>query len=147
MLSLKRDCGKYLLEKRSIFTALQRNVNKENNMAEQHLIDMLCMSGFDREDEWGFRALEPSRCCISSIALVLLKTGIVHQPASSGEKQVTVDYSQMATAQKLLLFWRKPARKCWWDGIEVELTRPGEDFPRTIKLWARRVWTLELSLV
>jgi hypothetical protein len=43
MLELKRDCGKYLLEKRSIFTALQRNVNKENNIAEQHLIDMLCM--------------------------------------------------------------------------------------------------------
>jgi hypothetical protein len=66
-------------------------------------------SGFDREDEWGFRALEPSRCCISSIALVLLKTGIVHHPAASGEKQVTIDYNQMATAQKLLLFWRKPA--------------------------------------
>ena len=43
MLDLKRECGKYLLEKRSIFTALQRNVNKENNIAEQHLIDMLCM--------------------------------------------------------------------------------------------------------
>jgi hypothetical protein len=43
MLNLKRECGKYLLEKRSIFTALQRNVNKENNIAEQHLIDMLCM--------------------------------------------------------------------------------------------------------
>ncbi|KAN0133508.1 hypothetical protein V8E53_008676 [Lactarius tabidus] len=146
MLELKRDCGKYLLEKRSIFTALQRNVNKENNIAEQHLIDMLCMSGFDREDEWGFRALEPSRCCISSIALVLLKTGI-HHPATSGEKQVTIDYNQMTTAQKLLLFWRKPARKCWWDGIEVELNQAGEDTPRSIKLWARRVWTLELSLV
>jgi len=147
MLDLKRDCGKYLLEKRSIFTALQRNVNKENNIAEQHLIDMLCMSGFDREDEWGFRALEPSRCCISSIALVLLKTGILHHPATSGEKQVTIDYNQMTTAQKLLLFWRKPARKCWWDGIEVELKQAGEDTPRIIKLWARRVWTLELSLV
>ena len=64
-------------------------------------------SGFDREDEWGFRALEPSRCCISSIALVLLKTGIQHHP--NGEKPVEVDYPQMATAQKLLLFWRKPA--------------------------------------
>jgi hypothetical protein len=41
--------------------------------------------------------------------LVLLKTGIVHHPAASGEKQVTIDYNQMATAQKLLLFWRKPA--------------------------------------
>lgn len=40
---LKRECGQRLLEKRNIFTALQRNVNKENNMAEQHLIDMLCV--------------------------------------------------------------------------------------------------------
>lgn len=40
---LKRDCGKALLDRKQIFTALQRNVNKENNLAEQHLIDMLCM--------------------------------------------------------------------------------------------------------
>lgn len=123
-MDIKRECGKLLVDKRNIFTALQRNVNKENNVAEQHLIDMLCMrcvldicgegnrlmhvcSGFDRDDEWGFRALEPSRCCISSIALVLLKTGITHNPG--GERPVTVDFNQMATAQKLLLFWRKPA--------------------------------------
>lgn len=43
LLDLKRKCGNYLLHKRNIFTALQRNVNKENNIAEQHLIDMLCM--------------------------------------------------------------------------------------------------------
>jgi hypothetical protein len=43
MISLKRRSGDYLIEKRNIFTALQRNVNKENNVAEQHLIDMLCM--------------------------------------------------------------------------------------------------------
>ncbi|KAH9940020.1 phosphatase activator [Epithele typhae] len=146
LLDLKKASGRYLLHKRNIFTALQRNVNKENNLAEQHLIDMLCMSGFDREDEWGYRAMEPSRCCISSIALVLLKTGIVHSSNAAGERQVTVDYNQMATAQKLLLFWRKPARKCWWDGIEVDVAEPGEQ-ARIIKLWARRVWTLELSLV
>ncbi|KAI0773095.1 hypothetical protein BD413DRAFT_539127 [Trametes elegans] len=146
LLDLKRKCGDYLLHKRNIFTALQRNVNKENNLAEQHLIDMLCMSGFDRDDEWGYRAMEPSRCCISSIALVLLKTGILHTTSPTGERQVTVDYNQMATAQKLLLFWRKPARKCWWDGIEVDLAEAGEP-ERIIKLWARRVWTLELSLV
>jgi hypothetical protein len=40
---LKRACGQQLAERRAIFTALQRNVNKENNQAEQHLIDMLCM--------------------------------------------------------------------------------------------------------
>jgi hypothetical protein len=143
MLDVKRRCGDYLMDKRQIFTALQRNVNKENNVAEQHLIDMLCMSGFDRADQWGFRALEPSRCCISSIALVLLKTGIVH----SADTPAWVDYNQMATAQKLLLFWRKPARKCWWDGIEIELPAKDSQPTQAVKLWARRVWTLELSLV
>ena len=43
LLEVKKQCGQRLLEKKSIFTALQRNVNKENNVAEQHLIDMLCM--------------------------------------------------------------------------------------------------------
>lgn len=83
----------------------------------------LC-SGFDREDEWGYRAMEPSRCCISSIALVLLKTGIVHSTSPSGERHVTVDYNQMATAQKLLLFWRKPAvrRDPLWPLFETNLT-------------------------
>ncbi|EGN93761.1 hypothetical protein SERLA73DRAFT_189526 [Serpula lacrymans var. lacrymans S7.3] len=147
LLEIKRRCGKNIMEKRNIFTALQRNVHKENNIAEQHLIDMLCMSGFNRDDEWGFRAIEPSRCCISSIALVLLKTGIIHHPAGpNGERPVTIDYNQMATAQKLLLFWRKPARKCWWDGLEVDVTQTGEP-AQNVKLWARRVWTLELSLV
>jgi len=146
LLDLKRQCGLKLLEKRNIFTALQRNVNKENNMAEQHLIDMLCVSGFDRDDTWGFRAVEPNRCCLSSIALVQLKTGITHEtPTEATPTGVVVDQSQMTTAQKLLLFWRKPARKCWWDGIEVDLGTAAA--PRVVKLWARRVWTLELSLI
>lgn len=78
---------------------------------------------------------------------------------------MNVDYNQMATAQKLLLFWRKPAvrsfrfrleehiidsfnlqRKCWWDGVEVDLADTGKP-SQLVKLWARRVWTLELSLV
>ena len=145
MLDVKRRSGDYLMDKRNIFTALQRNVNKENNVAEQHLIDMLCMSGFDREDEWGFRALEPSRCCISSIALVLLKTGIIHHP--NAERPVEIDAHQMASAQKLRLVWRKPARKCWWDGLDVELPEVDGKPAMSVKLWARRVWTLELSLV
>ncbi|KWU46710.1 hypothetical protein RHOSPDRAFT_14697 [Rhodotorula sp. JG-1b] len=123
---LKIDCGNALLEHRSIFTALQRNVSRDNNVAEQHLIDMLCMSGFEREDTWGYRALEPNRSCIASIALV--------------------DAQQLATAQKLLLFWRKPARKCWWDATDVVL-HPGTPKEQSLKVWARRVWTLELSLI
>lgn len=41
---LKKEAGQHLLARKSIFTALQRNVNREKNVAEQHLIDMLCMS-------------------------------------------------------------------------------------------------------
>ena len=93
--NVKTLCGTHLLEQRKIFTALQRNINKENNVAEQHLIDMLCVSGFSRDDEWGYRDIEPKKTSIVSIALVMLKT------TGSG--------NQMATAQKLLLFWRKPA--------------------------------------
>ncbi|KZO97298.1 hypothetical protein CALVIDRAFT_82973 [Calocera viscosa TUFC12733] len=147
LLELKRECGRQLLEKKNVFTALQRNVNKENNIAEQHLIDMLCMSGFDRDDTWGYRALEPARSCISSIALVLLKTGITHPPVGAANGQVTIDHAQMATAQKLLLFWRKPARKCWWDGIDLDLPPIAGAPARKVRLWSRRVWTLELSLV
>ncbi|KAG0259274.1 hypothetical protein BG011_002739 [Mortierella polycephala] len=127
----KTQCGTHLLEQRKIFTALQRNINKENNVAEQHLIDMLCVSGFSRDDEWGYRDIEPKKTSIVSIALVMLKT------TGSG--------NQMATAQKLLLFWRKPARKCWWDGVEIELDQDDHKLP--IRLWARRTWTLELVLV
>ena len=44
-------------------------------------------------------------------------------------------------AQKLLLFWRKPARRCWWEGVELEDV---EGVPGTLKVWIRRVWTLEM---
>jgi hypothetical protein len=145
-------------------------------------------SGFSRDDEWGYRALEPSRCCISSISLVLLNTGIEHggsrdvsnaaesdsdsdeenlkAKTTTGDAKVTLDEQQMNTAQKLLLFWRKPAvrafetclwslsltlrpqRKCWWDGVEVDIPVGGDSKEHAkIKVWARRVWTLELSLV
>lgn len=67
--------------------------------------------------------MEPNRCCITSIALVPLKTGI-SQPAVSSDPEtahhidtsngytppeINVNSTQLATAQKLLLFWRKPA--------------------------------------
>lgn len=117
--SVKRECGRHLLERRSIFTALQRNVAREGNAAEQHLIDMLCMSGFHRDDEWGYRAVEPGRCCITSIALVLLKTGISHPPRHGDSAMtdlpspggtrpgVTVNAAQLATASKLLRAWKR----------------------------------------
>jgi len=44
-------------------------------------------------------------------------------------------------AQKLLLFWRKPARRCWWEGIELDDVEGVEGI---VKVWIRRVWTLEM---
>ncbi|KAK4512779.1 uncharacterized protein ATC70_003485 [Mucor velutinosus] len=124
---VKLAAGEYLKRHDQVFAALQKNIARENNVAEQHLIDMLCDAGFTREDSWGHRELEPSKTCIISMSLVLLKT--------------TGPDNHMATAQKLLLFWRKPARKCWWDGNTVEING------QSVRLWARRTWTLELVLI
>lgn len=44
-------------------------------------------------------------------------------------------------AQKLLLFWRKPARRCWWEGVELDGV---EGVEGKLKVWIRRVWTLEM---
>jgi hypothetical protein len=69
----------------------------------------------------------------------------------------------MTTAQKLLLFWRKPAvgplpllvfevsymivNSESAGGTALKLTWELPEAPKIVKLWARRVWTLELSLV
>ncbi|CAO3653633.1 unnamed protein product [Cunninghamella echinulata] len=127
MTTLKVQCGQHLRQHDEIFAALQKSIARENNVAEQHLIDMLCDAGFSRDDRWGHRALEPMKTCIISMGLVLLRT--------------TGPDNHMATAQKLLLFWRKPARKCWWDGNTVDIQG------QSVRLWARRTWTLELALV
>lgn len=44
-------------------------------------------------------------------------------------------------AQKLLLFWRKPARRCWWEGVDLDNV---EGVEGQVKVWIRRVWTLEM---
>ncbi len=49
-------------------------------------------------------------------------------------------------AQKLLLFWRKPARRCWWEGVELEGVE-GLAEGTKLKVWIRRVWTLEMSVI
>ncbi|KAI9264443.1 hypothetical protein BY458DRAFT_534310 [Sporodiniella umbellata] len=120
----KRAAGNYLKADNQVFAALEKNVGKANNVAEQHLIDMLCQAGFSRDNSWAYRELEPTKAFINSMSLVALK--------SPGPDH---------TAQKLLLFWKKPARKCWWDKSKIQLH--GQE----ILLWARRTWTLELIMI
>ncbi|KAJ9074653.1 hypothetical protein DSO57_1004110 [Entomophthora muscae] len=127
---LKVACGQHLLKSSKIFDAFERNIHGGNNQAERQLVDMLCLSGFNRGDEWGYRCIEPIRATLVSISLVSLDAS--DQAIQSG------------VTQKLLLFWRKPARKCWWDIENVIL----DGTPNTpVKLWSRRIWTLELALI
>jgi hypothetical protein len=90
-------------------------------------------SGFDRADIWGHRAAEPNKAVVCSIALARLRTDIRGESAPNN--------NAVGMAQKLLLFWRKPARRCWWEGVELEDV---EGVPGTLKVWIRRVWTLEM---
>lgn len=235
MIAIKKECGKRLVDRNEIFNGLRNG--SRSGTAEQHLIDMLCSSGFDSDERWGFRALEPNKTVISSLSLVRLehtlqdeaatktggvevddmKTGDIENssvvtevpksesveavepvvtnddnksppevdqkieaidtlhPVESNQTQSAIpkpppsrevpaheeehqDQHQqheqpqsvqsseidMSRTHKLLLFWRKPARKCWWDIVFLE-DIPNVEGP--VKVHLRSVWTLELSVI
>ncbi|KAJ1921674.1 hypothetical protein H4219_000406 [Mycoemilia scoparia] len=158
----KSRSGKYLVHQRKIFEPLESSMYKniakaekaaaeaaanssmnssmESNVqwlqqnagaVEQQLIEMLCVSGFTRDAQWGCRIVEPNRNSLTSLSMVRLR-----EP----ETQV-----QSVANQKLLLFYKKPARKCWWDGNDVNLGT--ESKPIMTKIWCRRIWTLELIMI
>lgn len=148
--------------------------------AEKHLFEMLCSSGFQPLSVWGNRNLEPSKCTILSLLLVKLRNQEEETPPESPGLQPvasnasTKSRSRLAaiassTARaasrslsrkketnnnsKLLLFWRKPARKCWWSNeiMDIELNdTPIDNYTDSVmkvKVHMRRVWTLELSVI
>ncbi len=90
--------------------------------------------GFNNDDRWGHRAGEPNKAVICSLALARLRTDIKGSETLASNNAVGM-------AQKLLLFWRKPARRCWWEGIELENV---DGIEGKLKVWIRRVWTLEM---
>ena len=89
--------------------------------------------GFNHDDRWGHRAGEPNKAVICSIALARLRTDVKGNDLTNN--------AVLGMAQKLLLFWRKPARRCWWEGIELDDV---EGVEGKLKVWIRRVWTLEM---
>ena len=97
---------------------------------------LLCR-GFYHDDTWGHRASEPQKAVICSLALARLRTDIKGNDSISNN-------SAVGMAQKLLLFWRKPARRCWWEGVELPKIDGVEG---KVKVWIRRVWTLEMVCV
>ena len=132
MIEVKRAAGRALLKQDGIFSGLRRS--EETGTTEQHLIEMLTAGGFNNEDRWGHRAGEPNKAVICSLALARLRTDIKGSETLANNNAVGM-------AQKLLLFWRKPARRCWWEGVELDQV---EGVEGKLKVWIRRVWTLEM---
>lgn len=134
MMQVKRAAGKALLQQDGIFSGLRKS--EEPGTTEQHLIEMLTAGGFNHDDRWGHRAGEPNKAVICSIALARLRTDIKGNDLANS--------NAVGMAQKLLLFWRKPARRCWWEGVELDNV---EGVQGKLKVWIRRVWTLEMSVI
>lgn len=280
MAQVKAAAGSYLTSKSSIFQGLyssnrlKKQKDGKNNSsakeralgpAEQHLLDMLCSSGFAKDSRWENRTQEPGKTVISSLSLCrivnetteefrqkyhtarakweqevkaaqettitpvgssislnsLSQTGSRGNQALSPTKSASQTSlashtrpvpekrksrlstladnvrSRSSSAQrsssktrhpdpprlydlvprpdinpKLLLFWRKPARKCWWGeekiNLEVQVYGSWANDKKTptlslrtpkdpqdglnkisipVRLHIRRVWTLELSAV
>ncbi|KAL8754849.1 MAG: hypothetical protein Q9184_004993 [Pyrenodesmia sp. 2 TL-2023] len=132
MIEVKRAAGRALLKQDGIFSGLRKS--EEAGTTEQHLIEMLTAGGFYNDDRWGHRASEPNKAVICSLALARLRTDIKGNDLANS--------SAVGMAQKLLLFWRKPARRCWWEGVELDNV---EGVEGKLKVWIRRVWTLEMK--
>ncbi|KAI1758052.1 stress response protein Whi2 [Xylaria castorea] len=133
MMDVKRAASRALLQQDGIFSGLKRS--DEPGTTEAHLIEMLTAGGFNHDDQWGHRAGEPNKAVVCSLALARLRSDIRGNEMGS---------NAVGMAQKLLLFWRKPARRCWWEGVELNNVE-GVDGP--LKVWIRRVWTLEMSVI
>ncbi|ESA42125.1 hypothetical protein GE21DRAFT_8714 [Neurospora crassa] len=135
MMEIKRAAARALLKQDGIFSGLKKS--DEPGTTEAHLIEMLTAGGFNHDDRWGHRAGEPNKAVICSLALARLRSDIKGNEMGS---------NAVGMAQKLLLFWRKPARRCWWEGVELEGVE-GLEPGTKLKVWIRRVWTLEMSVI
>lgn len=133
MIEVKRAAARSLVGQGGIFSGLKRS--DEPGTTEAHLIEMLTAGGFNHDDSWGHRAGEPNKAVICSLALARLRSDIRGNEMGS---------AAVGMAQKLLLFWRKPARRCWWEGVELENV---DGVDGKLKVWIRRVWTLEMSVI
>ncbi|SGZ55470.1 CIC11C00000001389 [Sungouiella intermedia] len=185
---LKIEVGTQIGSHKLVFSGLgydltlSPTVEQKLGPAEQHLFDMLCTSGFERDLLWGSRSMEPDRCVIQSLLLVRLITESPTPPESPLLNPVTSNASTRSRSRsriaslansasraasrslsrarknneanytKLLLFWRKPARKCWWSNQELAIPTGGLSLEKlgkevNVKIHVRRVWTLELSVI
>ncbi|KAK7719362.1 hypothetical protein SLS63_010111 [Diaporthe eres] len=92
-------------------------------------------SGLKRSDEPGTTEAHLIEMLTAGLALARLRSDIRGNEMGN---------NAVGMAQKLLLFWRKPARRCWWEGVELDNV---EGVQGKLKVWIRRVWTLEMSVI
>lgn len=124
---LKEEIGDYItLEEpnRRVFNAL-RNKNTLDS-PEYHLMQMLVLVGLTPDLQWQFRARKYRAAQALSLQITKVKLPENNQMLE-----------HIYSLQKLLLFWRKPAKKCWWDKL----------FINGVTVHVRRIWTLELSIL
>ncbi|PVU98521.1 hypothetical protein BB559_001491 [Furculomyces boomerangus] len=136
---------------------------------EMQLVELLCASGYYEDSVWECRLINPERTSISSLSIVQMKdTGIPSinntesdinaqnkrnnqadiklgsfDSSTSTSSSSSDDFASIA--EKMYGFYKKPAVKCWWDKIELNLGTQEER--ADIILWCRRTWTLELVVI
>lgn len=114
-------------ESKHIFKGLRNS--QELNSPEYFLMQMLVQAGMQPEQVWDYRERYENTSKVSSMQLTRVDLPSVDMVES------------VHALHKLLLFWRKPAKKCWWDRLEMVIS----DKPLVVH--CRRVWTLELDIL
>ncbi|KAM9877689.1 hypothetical protein VDGL01_08247, partial [Verticillium dahliae] len=137
MIEIKRAAAKALLSQGGIFSGLKRS--DEPGTTEAHLIEMLT-AGYVHH---------ATACCViladrKAAGLIMMIHGVTGRESPTRRWGSEMGSNAVGMAQKLLLFWRKPARRCWWEGVELEDV---EGVEGKLKVWIRRVWTLEMSVI
>lgn len=127
MAKVKYTCGEQLLKSWEIFSGL-RGKDKLDS-PEFQVVQMLCLAGMSSDATWPFRQREPNKTIIQSLCLSKLEL-----PKEENSEAVRA-------VQKLLLFWKRPARKCWWNKYVMQVDGT------IVTVHSRRVWTLELSIL
>lgn len=98
MNKIKRECGKLLVKHNKVLTGLRKSDTPGS--PEQHLINMLCSTGFSKDETWGYRELEPNKTVVSSLALVRLRTDSSPQPASDTTTALSSEEQNITTSNK-----------------------------------------------
>lgn len=167
---LKND---YILNSFKIRNKLNKIVSKNSTNYDSYLLHTLHSLGFHSREKWGFRFLEPSKNVIISFLLLKLKKFFDNSSFISLKKKNSklynfflskiplLRFSKLMKQKKkndlnennLLLFCKKPIKKCWWSEkiLNIDIHNSdlfdSNDKKIRVKVHSKRIWTLELSII